>query len=203
MSASQSGTVAARDARYTNVAIALHWLIAFLIIGQVAGGLYMSDLPDEKAAEKFELFQWHKSFGITILLLSLARLGWRLTHKPPAYSDELKDWERRLAKVTHIGFYLFMIAVPLGGWMVVSASPFAESVPTLLYGVIPWPHLPFFGGVEDRSALAGQLAEMHEYGAFAIIGLFLLHMAGLFKHLFMDDTNVVLRMIPGGSKRDG
>lgn len=190
-----------RDVRYTHIAIAFHWLIAILIIGQISGGLYMSDLPDERASEKFELFQWHKSFGITILLLSLMRLGWRLTHKPPAYSSELKNWERRLAKVTHIGFYVLMIAMPLGGWLVVSASPFADSVPTLLFGLIPWPHLPFFGGVDDRAGLAAQFAELHEIGAYTMIGLFLLHMAGLLKHLFMDDSNVMLRMIPGNSAK--
>lgn len=182
------------SARYTSVAIGLHWLIAFLILAQIAGGLYMHNLPN--GPDKFELYQLHKSFGITILSLSILRLAWRLTHPTPGLPEGMKNWERTAARVTHFGFYALMIGVPLGGWALVSASPLADSVPTLLFGVIPWPHMPFFGGVEDRKALAEIIAEMHEYGAFTILGLFALHVAAALKHHFVNKDGVLGRMIP-------
>jgi len=182
--------------RYTNVAIGLHWLMAALILGQIAGGFYMHNLPDSAGNLKFSLYQWHKSFGVTILFLALLRLGWRLTHKTPSLPAAMPEWQRMLARVNHIGFYVLMIGAPLGGWAIVSASPFADSVPTYLFGVIPWPHLPFFSGVEDREALADQIAEMHELAAFAILGLFALHVGAALKHHFADKDDILWRMAP-------
>ena len=186
---------AAATARYTSVAIALHWIMAALILGQIAGGLYMHNLPNSDAS-KVQLYQMHKSFGITILLLAIVRLGWRLSHPVPALPAGMPGWQKAAARISHFGFYALMIGVPLGGWALVSASPFADSVPTYLFGVVPWPHMPFFGGVEDRKALAGAIAEMHEYGAFTILGLFGLHVAAALKHHLQDKDGVLQRMVP-------
>lgn len=182
--------------RYTSVAVALHWVIALLILGQLAGGVYMSNLPESAADVKFATFQAHKSFGITILLLSLLRLGWRLTHKAPPPPADAPRWQTMAAQITHVAFYGLMIGVPLGGWAVVSASPLGDSVPTYLFGVIPWPHLPFFSGVDDREALAGALAGAHGVFAFAIVGLLVLHIGAALKHHFVDRDDVLARMIP-------
>jgi len=181
---------------YTSVAIALHWLIALLIVGQLFGGFYMHKLPDAQSALKFELYQWHKSFGVTILMLTLVRLGWRLTHKPPALPTKMAGWERFLARGAHFGFYALLIALPLVGWAVASSSPIAESVQTYLFGVIHWPHLPFFEGVENRKELSHEIAEIHEYLAFAMIGLMALHVAAALKHQLFDRDEVVGHMIP-------
>lgn len=182
--------------RYTNVAIILHWMIAALIIGQVAGGFLMVNLGETQSALKFELFQWHKSFGIMILVLTLIRIVWRLTHRPPALPDSLKSYERALARLTHVGFYVLLVAAPLAGWALVSASPFASSVQTYLFGVIHLPHLPFFEDVENRREVAGQIAEAHELLAFGIITLFLLHVGAALKHHFVDRDGVLQRMAP-------
>jgi hypothetical protein len=98
--------------RYSLVSITLHWTIAALIVTQIPLGWRMSDLPFGSA--KFELFQLHKSIGITILALSLVRLGWRLTHPAPPLPDHMGRWEKILARATHVGFYVVMIATPLG-----------------------------------------------------------------------------------------
>ena len=180
--------------QYTTVAIILHWVIAALILGQIAGGLYMERV--ENQAQKFELFQLHKSFGLTIMLLSFARLGWRLSHAAPALPAAMKDWERRVARLTHWAFYGLMIGVPIGGWAMVSASPYAESVPTFIFGVVPWPHMPFFSGVEDREALTGLISEMHKIGAFATLGLFVLHVGAAIKHHVKDKDDVLASMAP-------
>lgn len=182
--------------RYTGVAVALHWLIAALVIGQLVGGFYMHDLPKERAELKFELYQWHKSFGVTILFLTLVRIAWRLTHRPPDLPAGMSAFEKIAARGVHAGFYLLLIAAPLVGWAVVSSSPFADSVQTYLFGVIHWPHLPFFENVADRKELSHDFAEIHEYLAFGMIGLLGLHVAAALKHHFVNKDGVLGRMLP-------
>ncbi|MEM9170030.1 MAG: cytochrome b [Pseudomonadota bacterium] len=181
--------------RYTTVAIVLHWAIAVMIVGQIAGGLYMSGLPFGN--DKFALYQLHKSFGLVVLVLSLVRLGWRLGHKPPALPDHMTPRTRFFARATHVAFYVLMISVPLGGWALVSASPYADSVPTLVFGLFEWPHLPFFETVGDREALAEQIAGTHKFFGLAIAALLALHVAAALKHHFKDRDGVLASMAPG------
>jgi cytochrome b561 len=145
-----------QTARYTVIAILLHWLIAVLILGLLVMGFVMSALPFGSPF-KFPLFQWHKSFGILVLLLSLLRLGWRLRHPPPPLPAGSKLWEKILARGTHWAFYGLMLGMPLVGWLAVSAS--SLGIPTILFGLVPWPHLPFF---RNNDAAAGILFETHE-----------------------------------------
>lgn len=186
----------ASSERYTSVAVALHWLIALLLIGQLIGGFYMHDLPKERAELKFELYQWHKSFGVTILFLTLVRIAWRLTHRPPDLPAGMSAFEKIAARGVHLGFYALLLTMPLVGWAVVSSSPFADSVQTYLFGVIHWPHLPFFESVADRKAFSHQIAEVHEYLAFGMIGLLGLHVAAALKHQFVNKDGVLGRMLP-------
>ncbi len=174
--------------RYSRGAILLHWIIAAALAVELAIGFGM---PGD--ASGFALFQLHKSLGITILLLTLVRIGWRLTHKaPPAVEGGINGF---LARAVHFGFYAFMLAAPLTGWAVVSTSPI--DIPTLLFGVVPWPHLPL------EQALNHTLEEAHELLAFFGIGLFLLHVAGALKHHLLVRDGVLARMSPGGSAKAG
>ncbi len=186
--------MSASQERYATIAIILHWVIALMIIGQIAGGIYMHNLP--ATSLKFELYQWHKSFGITILLLSFARLAWRLSHKPPPLPANMPDWERLAARATHIGFYVLMIGMPLAGWMMVSASP--KDVPTVLFDVIPWPHLP---GVPRSEGAEDLFAEIHKILAFMTVGLLVLHIAAALKHHFVNKDDVLAGMLPLVKKR--
>src|SRR5271167_1175015 len=97
---------------YGAVAKTLHWLIAFLIVAMLVIGWLMTTLPRENAY-KFPLFQWHKSIGILILLLSLLRLGWRLTHSAPPLPAKMPAWEKFAARATHWLFYVLIIGMPL------------------------------------------------------------------------------------------
>lgn len=180
--------------RYSAVAIGLHWLIALAIIGQVALGVRMSDLPNGLA--KFELFQLHKSVGLTILLLSLARLAWRLTHRPPPYALAVKGWQKTLASSVHVAFYVLIIALPLTGWAAVSASPY--NLPTLLWDVIPWPHLPVLADLpqDQKKGVADVLGETHEWLVRLTVVLLFLHVAGALKHQFFDRDGTLWRMLP-------
>ena len=189
---SNETTPATKRAGYSAVAIILHWLIAALVVFEVGLGLNMEAA---KGADKFAVFQLHKSVGITILLLLLLRIVWRFYRQPPALTAT--GWEKALARLVHAAFYLILLALPVSGWIIVSASKIA--VPTLLYGTVPWPHLP---GFADMAAAARQ--SWHEAGEFVhgnlvnlIYLLFALHIAGALKHHFIDRDGDLARMVPG------
>lgn len=179
--------------RYTGVAIAFHWLIAIALAGLIAIGLAMTH-ADLAPLRRFQLYQWHKSVGITVLVLSVARLAWRLGHAPPPLAETMSRIERRAASATHGILYALLLGLPLAGWAVVSASPF--DIPTLLYGTVPWPHLPILSDLADKAAAEASLKRVHAYGAYLMIALLLLHVAAALRHhlLLRDDT--VWRMLP-------
>ncbi|WP_409432284.1 cytochrome b [Litorimonas sp. RW-G-Af-16] len=177
--------------RYTRVAITLHWLIALMIIGLLAFGVLMTN---EAIPNRFALYQWHKSFGITVLFLSFVRLFWRLGHKPPPLPDGTKGWEIAASKLTHIGFYVLMIGMPLIGWAMVSASKLP--IPTVLFYTIPWPNMP---GIPRDEGLEDLLKLFHEIGGKLMIALILLHFAAAMKHHFIAKDGLLSRMGIGRS----
>lgn len=186
---------AAGSGRYSAVAILLHWLIAAAIVVQI---MLAGRMEGPRTPTSFAVTQLHKSIGITILLLSLARLAWRLINPPPPMPTTMARWERELARVVHVGFYVIMIGMPLTGWLMVSASRIP--VPTLLYGAIPWPSLPFVGDLAPGAKkLWHDLAEgSHGILAKVLYVLLALHVAGALKHqLFSRDEPVLARMAPG------
>lgn len=174
--------------RYSKVAIVLHWTIALMILGLIAFGVLMTQ---EWMPNRFELYQWHKSFGITVLILSLFRLAWRLSHKPPPLPDNLPPWQKYASHATHGMFYGLMVGMPLLGWAMVSASELP--IPTVLFGLIPLPNMP---GVAEGQALADRFRWLHEIGAKLFIGLLFLHIGAALKHHFMDRDPVLSRMLP-------
>ena len=180
--------------RYTNVAITLHWLIAIAIVGMILGGWYMGDLPDGAPGQYF-LYQMHKSIGITILLLTVARIIWRVMNRPPALPEEMKGLEKSASHLVHFGFYGLMIALPLTGWLYSSVS-IKLDVPTVLYGVISWPDVPFVEGLKTESA-SSTVNFIHSKLAWVVLALLALHVAGAIKHEISAEDGVLKRMIPG------
>lgn len=180
--------------QYSRTAKWLHWLIAILIIGQLAGGIFMLEFA--KGQLKFSLYQWHKTFGISILILSLARLGWRLAHRPPELPQSIPALQRRLAKVSHFVFYFLIVAVPLAGWLMVSASP--RNLPTQLFGIIPWPNFPF---VSQSKEMKDLFAVLHKYLAFATMALLIVHICAALHHHFILRDGVMSRMLPRGKEQ--
>ena len=170
--------------RYSYTAITLHWLIALLLTFQIALGWA---LEGNNSPELFARYQLHKSIGITILLLSLARLAARLfTARPPA--SDGPAWTRSLASTVHWHFYLVMIIGPLTGWLLVSTA--RVQIPTLLYGLVPWPHLPVGRSWhEPAEAIHGAMA-------WLAIGLFAFHVAGALRHQWLLGKPELQRMIP-------
>ncbi len=181
------------ETRYGTVAVLLHWLIAAGIVFMVVLGWYMADLP-LTAPNKFDLYQLHKSVGITILLLSVLRVLWRLLNLPPPLPEHMKPWERWAARGTHIAFYVLMLAIPLSGWAMVSVSPF--NIPTVLFGVIDWPHLPWIGSLGEPAQMEKTFKQTHEVLVWLTLLILALHVVGALKHHFFDRDDVLVRMLP-------
>ena len=181
--------------RYTTVAIVIHWLIAAAIIFQIILGWRMGDEP--KGPATYAIFQLHKSIGITILLLSLARLAWRLFNKPPPHPVDQPRWETIASQVVHVAFYVIMIGLPVTGWIIVSTSKLL--IPTVLYGAIPWPHLPFLpelaAGPKHLWNQAGMLG--HGLLVKTTYLLLALHLGAVAKHQILDRDEVLNHMAPG------
>lgn len=171
--------------RYTGTAIVLHWLLALLILAALAWGLYMVDL--RLSPWKLKAYAWHKWLGVTIFLLVLARLAWRLTHQPPPLPATLPAWQRLLAGISHALLYLLMLAMPLTGWLMSSAKGFQ----TVYFGVLPIPDL-----LDKNKILGDALASAHATLAWLLIALLALHVAAALKHHFIDRDDVLRRMLP-------
>ncbi|MFN3523888.1 MAG: cytochrome b, partial [Phenylobacterium sp.] len=186
---------AAGQSRYSAVAIVLHWTIAAAIILQI---VLAGRMEGPASPTVFAVTQLHKSIGISILLLSLVRIGWRLFNPPPPETYPMARWEHVLARIVHWGFYVLMIAVPLTGWIMVSTSRLA--FPTLLFGVVPWPHVPGLEGLEGAARSAWhEVGEVgHDVLVKGIYVLLALHVAGALKHQLLKPGEPVLaRMAPG------
>jgi cytochrome b561/polyisoprenoid-binding protein YceI len=171
--------------RYSRTAIFLHWSIALALAFQLALGWRLEDIPEGPGL--FAAYQLHKSVGITILLLTIVRLLIRVMRKRPApIADTI--WAQRLTRAVHSLFYGVLLLGPLTGWAIVSTSKI--QVPTLLFGIVSWPHLPI--GRSWHEPFEG----MHNLIAWAGLGLFVLHVAGALRHQFVKDENILGRMIP-------
>jgi cytochrome b561 len=176
--------------RYNSIAMILHWLMAFFIIAMLVIGKIMVDLPNTDP-DKFAYYQAHKSVGLTILVLTLLRIVWRVMHKSPALPADMPRWEQIAAKSTQGILYLMMIALPLTGWAVASTS--TSGIPTMWFGLFEVPSLPGLASVADAQDIA---KETHETLGNITILLLLLHVAAALKHHFWDKDDVLKSMIP-------
>lgn len=184
--------------RYTMVAIILHWMMALGIAALTGMGLAIVHLKLD-SMRLFELYQLHKSIGITVLLAAVLRLLWRLTHRPPELPSTMPALERGAAAGGHLLLYALLFALPLTGWAMVSSSVFA--IPTVIYGVLPWPDLPIFSTLADKGPVEAALKVVHAYTAYVLIALVVLHAAAAFRHHFIIKDDVLMRMLPRGSVR--
>jgi len=174
-----------RTDRYSWGAIWLHWSIAVLVLANLALGLFHESLLDG--------IKWvipiHKSMGITVLALTLLRLGWRLTHRSPPLPVDITGWERAVAKAVHAVFYALLLALPLTGWML-SSNP-ARLRPMTWFWLFPIPPLP----ISDVTAKLGH--NLHGAIAYFMLTLVLLHIAAALRHHLLLRDAVLDRMAPG------
>jgi cytochrome b561 len=168
--------------RYGLVAILLHWVMAILIIGLLILGLYMVRLPI--GLEKLKLFGWHKEYGFLVLILVTIRILWRLINTTPKLL--LPAWEKRAARGVHWLFYGFMFALPLTGWLISSAA----GLPVSFFGLFTLPNL-----IGANEGLVELFEEAHEWLAYGLIAIILLHTAAALKHHFIAKDDILRRMI--------
>jgi cytochrome b561 len=171
--------------RYNLTAIALHWVLAVLIFGTFALGVYMHELP--MSLTRLKLYNWHKWAGVVILALSAARLVWRLTHRAPEPAAGPR-WQQAAAHAAHVALYGLFFAVPLVGWAYSSAAGY----PIVLFGVLP---LPDFVPVDK--ALAEAIKPWHERLAMLMALIVVAHVGAALKHHFIDRDGLLNRMRPG------
>jgi len=171
--------------RYTPAAIALHWIAAVLILTNLALGLYMTGLA--LSPQKLRYFSWHKWIGVTVLLLSAARLLWRLGHAAPPLPGSMKPWEARLARGGHALLYILFFAAPLTGWLFSSAA----GIQTVYLGIIPIPDL-----LGKDKHVADVLKATHHWINYTMAAVIVLHAAAALKHHFVDRDDVLARMLP-------
>ena len=173
------------EERYGFVAAGLHWLIALIVIGLLALGLYMTGL--KASPDKLNLYALHKSVGATVLILVALRLGWRLngTRVTPLLTH--RKWEKFLAHGTHFLLYAALFVMPLTGWIGSSAKGYTVSV----FGLFTLPDL-----VGESKQLAKLCYRIHDTVAWTLIGLIALHVAGALKHHLFDRDATLRRMMP-------
>ncbi len=174
-----------RPMQYTGTAKVLHWLMALLIVGLFALGQYMSDLS--MSPRKLQLYSWHKWIGVTAFLLLLVRMGWRLTHQPPALPTQMPPLLRFASHISHGALYLLMLAIPLSGWLMSSAKGYQ----TVWFGVLPIPDL-----LGKDKQLGDALAEVHGALNSVLALVVLIHVAAALKHHFIDRDDVLRRILP-------
>ncbi len=167
----------------------LHWLMAVLILGQVWLGAYAHDLG--RTPLKIELMTWHKSIGITVLLLAAARLAWALGNTRPQPPQGVSAWQRRAALASHATLYGLMLCIPLSGWLHNSA----ENLPFQLFRIVPWPAL-----IDPDERLAQLFGGLHEGLVTALVIVLAVHVAAALWHHFVRRDDTLGRMLRDRSR---
>ena len=165
---------------------ALHWLIVLLIINQWVIAERADDL---NGFQKFTALNWHKWFGMTIFMLAIVRLAWRLANPVPDLTAETRPWERMLAKISHFLLYALIFAMPLTGWLMSSARNF----PVSWFKMFQFPDL-----VAPSEPLFHRMNDLHHQLFAVLVVVAALHVAGALKHHFIDRNDVLKRMLPFG-----
>ncbi len=171
--------------RYNRLQIALHWLMALMIIGGLAMGLLLDDMP--LSPLKLKMLSWHKWNGITVLWLALLRLGVRHISGAPGLPASMPDWQKQAAVWGHRLLYLLMLLIPLSGWLMSSAKGF----PVKYFGVLPLPDL-----VGKNAELADLLHEVHEMLCTLLLLVLAGHVGAALKHHYFERDDILTRMLP-------
>lgn len=168
-----------RPARY------LHWLLAVMLFGMFILGFYMEGLP--LSPDKLKLYSWHKWAGVTIFLLVIIRLAWRVTHQPPPLPDHLSRTMKLAAHAGHVALYGLMLVIPLSGWLMSSAM----GIQTVWFGVVPLPDL-----LPRSKELGDFFQATHGNLNLLFIATLIGHIGMALKHHFVDRDGTLYRMLP-------
>jgi cytochrome b561 len=177
-------TVRNSTTAWGSVSKALHWIIVVLIVNQWVIAERADDLT---GLAKLKALGYHKSFGMTILMLAVIRLVWRLSNPVPDLTAETRPWERVLAKISHVLLYALIFAMPITGWLMSSAKTYSVS----------WFNLFAFPNLVGKNEHIYELThELHEVLFNVLVAVAVLHALGALKHHFIDRNDVLKRMLP-------
>lgn len=187
-----------RPSRYGVVAMTLHWLIAIAIITNI---IVILTVPEDRSPTAMAMMQFHMALGLTVLVLSILRLVWRWMNPLPPPPQGLNRWIRVSGAATHHTLYFLMVAIPLAGWLMVSANHFTPS----WFGLFKWPAFPGFAGLDKAAGHQWHetFESIHVVLGWAMVVLVPCHIAAAFYHHLMRKDNVLLRMLPGTRLKSG
>src|SRR5271165_3575350 len=175
----------ANPARYTTTASLLHWLIAVLVLGMIALGWWMQEIPKVPAGPRVNAYNLHKSIGLAVLLLMLGRVLWRTTHPPPVL-PAMPRWQAQLARGVHLLLYVCLLVQPLTGYLGSATSGY----PVKFFGVT----LPAWAGAD--TAVKEAMSQIHLGNSWVLVVALLLHLAGTLKHALIDRDGSFRRIWP-------
>jgi cytochrome b561 len=170
--------------RYDRAAIALHWVTAILIVANLTLGVSMVGLPI--SPRKLHWYLWHKTIGLSIFVLTSARLGWRALHPPPPQLP-MPRWQQRASALSHASLYALLLLIPVSGYLYSSAT----GVQVVWMGLVPLPDL-----VPKDKALGDALRIVHVTLNSLLVVVLLIHVAAALRHHFVDRDAVLARMLP-------
>lgn len=188
--------------RYTRTAIVFHWVVAVLVLGNIALAWTFKVFDDYPWTQY--VTNTHKTVGITVLGLALMRLLWRLTHRPPPFDPAIAGWQTRAARLAHGGLYVLIVAMPLSGWIYDSAWEWAADVPIDFWGLFEMPRIPWIMDMpqshakEQLDVIAGRI---HVFLSYVLYGLLAAHLSGAAKHQWFDRVPTIERMTFRGVDR--
>jgi cytochrome b561 len=175
------------EQNYGAAAIALHWLMAILIVTLVAMGIYMVRLPDVGFnLKKITLILAHKEIGVLVLVLAAMRLTWRQFNPLPRLVDTVPEWQKVTAILVHLCFYALMIALPVTGWVMSSAA----GIPVSFLGLFMLPDL-----VPHDDSLFGRLGQLHNWLGYTMAGFIALHAGAALRHHFLLRDETLQKML--------
>jgi cytochrome b561 len=164
----------------------LHWAVAALVFAQIALG--WAAVSWRLSPTKLDLFVWHKSMGMLILVLMIVRVAWRWANTTPALPADMLMVERRAAQASQVLLYLLVLLMPISGWIVNSAA----NIPFRMFWLMPVPAI-----VEPDRVMADAAARVH-FVLFVVLSLLLaVHIGAALRHHFLKRDDVLVRMLPG------
>lgn len=170
--------------RYAFSSRIFHWLMALIILVLLAVGIYMTSFLSKESINRDLIYSLHKSFGVVAIFLIILRIGNRIIKKAPSLPNSMPKHEVILSHLGHFGLYFLMIIVPISGYLMSNSFGYAVKLFSL--------EMPFLVGTDY--VLGKQFSLIHQYGAYLLLALIVIHVAAVIKHRFFDEPeNDVLK----------
>jgi cytochrome b561 len=176
--------------RYDRVAMALHWLLGALLLAEMVFGLLLDEMAPRGTPARGATINLHKSIGLLLLILTLARLAWRLRHRPPAWPAAMALRQQRAAAAVHRCLYGLMLLLPLSAWLGSNVSKHGIK----FFGLV----LPPWG--PDLPQLYALLNRLHSASAYLLLALIAGHVLAALKHALLDRDGTLGRIWPGAAR---